>query len=351
MRLMSGCDQRFESWGSNCESSVQEAVLNPREMCPMGLRFAWKKLSFHLSMRFAGPIARFQIVEQLCFRRSGQGTLVVSPAHLRRQAHEDRLDASPGFEAKRSLTVVEQIKLHVAPTSKELPLALRFGVRIVPAPFEDGTVSGKKMIASVPDKRERLVKALVEIIEEDSADAAGLSAMRQIEILVAPILKTRIVGDRMALTDLLPCAVKVNYIFATGVERCQIGSASEPRYSLVAATFGDLAKIRVNRRNIRIARMQNERNPCRAEQSTLPWRFRALFGKRPVHLRKVDAGLFEHASMLQDACNSTSATWMLPGILVKAAATRRRFFDLFQGFANAVLQSAKIGCSLGVQSV
>ena len=98
-------------------------------------------------------------------------------------------------------------------------MALFFGKGIIPSPLEYRTISREKMVTSVAHKSKNLVQPVMEVIEEDPSDSPGLPAMRQIEILIARILKSRIVGDRMALTSLFPSAMEVDHIFAPQVER------------------------------------------------------------------------------------------------------------------------------------
>ena len=58
-----------------------------------------------------------------------------------------------------------------------------------------GSVSGNEGVAAIVDEGEHLVEIAFEIVEENAADAARLLAMGQEEILVAPFLEARVIGD------------------------------------------------------------------------------------------------------------------------------------------------------------
>ena len=60
------------------------------------------------------------------------------------------------------------------------------------------------MVAGVADEREQGVEIPLQVVEEDAADAARLVAVRQEEILVAPLLEPMIIRDRrMTFTRML----------------------------------------------------------------------------------------------------------------------------------------------------
>src|SRR5437868_15171294 len=70
--------------------------------------------------------------------------------------------------------------------------------------------------------------AAVVAVEEDSARAARLFAMRQVEILIAPflVLGVRVGPERIA--GALHCSMKIRLVFGVGIYRREVGAAAEP---------------------------------------------------------------------------------------------------------------------------
>jgi len=130
----------WPSPGRECPQKTDQRIRSSRGS-RMWLRPPMRLHSGFPLILFAGPVSGFQVTDQLGFWCSLSRTLVVAPPYLRRQAHEDRLYASACSEAKRSSAVVQKIKLHVTPPSKELPLALFLRKGIIPPPVEYRTVS------------------------------------------------------------------------------------------------------------------------------------------------------------------------------------------------------------------
>jgi hypothetical protein len=125
---------------------------------------------------------------------------------MQRQAHEDRLDASAGLEPEHSAAVIEQIELDIPATAHELPSALGVAVGLAHVTLEDRAVGGKKMIAGVAHERKHFTQSIGEVVKEDAADPACLTAVRQIKVFVAPLLEPCVVSDWVALADFLPAA-------------------------------------------------------------------------------------------------------------------------------------------------
>src|ERR1700684_3609690 len=114
---------------------------------------------------------------------------VVFPANDGRQRHQDRLGAAARLQSEQGAPVVHQIEFHVSAAAVQLELAFAIAVRLVLAPFQQGQECGQKVIANAALKCKATTKAaVVQIVEEQSADAAGFVSMRQEKIAVAPSL-------------------------------------------------------------------------------------------------------------------------------------------------------------------
>src|SRR5260370_42393231 len=107
---------------------------------------------------------------------------------MQRQANEDRLDASHGLECEQGAAVIEQIELDITATAPELPSALGVAVGLAHVTLEDRAVGRKKMIAGVAHERKHFPQPIGEVVKEDAADPACLTAGGQIKEFVAPRL-------------------------------------------------------------------------------------------------------------------------------------------------------------------
>src|SRR5690349_17355007 len=117
------------------------------------------------------------------------------PAHQWRHGGENRLDVAAGLEPEDGAAVVEQVELDIAAAPYELLLAIFLGPRRHHVAADDLRIDIEKGATHLLREGEvGLPVSRVEIIVEDAADAAHLTSVRQIEILVAPLLEARIVG-------------------------------------------------------------------------------------------------------------------------------------------------------------
>src|SRR5690606_5472626 len=89
--------------------------------------------------------------------------------------------------------VVDQVELDVAPAAPGLEVALALAVRFVAVAFDDRRIRVEEGIPDRARERERPLEArLVQVVEEDAADAARLVAVLQEEVVVAPLLEARV---------------------------------------------------------------------------------------------------------------------------------------------------------------
>src|SRR5437868_10936604 len=95
-----------------------------------------------------------------------------------------------GAQPEPGAAVVQQVEFDVAAAAHQLMLPLLRRPRPVHPRPHDTREDREKGFPDCPDEGEiALPAAAVEIIEKDAADAARLTAMRQIEIVVAPFLE------------------------------------------------------------------------------------------------------------------------------------------------------------------
>src|ERR1051325_11136722 len=192
------------------------------------------------------------------------------------------------------------------------------------------------MLAARAGERAREIEvALREIVEEDAADAARLAAVAQVEILVAPALVARIVlaaetRERIAAGD-----VEVARILREAVIRREIHAAAEPP----RVARAEKAHVHMDRRAIRIARVQHQRKPHRLVRPSRELRARrARRGGEgaAAHPGKVDARALEYGSLFEYPAHSAAALGTLPRIGAEGSAVGR-----FERRHDARLQGAQ----------
>src|SRR5690606_26364762 len=87
-----------------------------------------------------------------------------------------------------------EVELGVAPAPEPLERRLALAPRRALPPLDDGDVRRQERAPGLTDEVERPLGILPEVVEEDAADAAGLLAVREVEVLVAPRLEAAVVG-------------------------------------------------------------------------------------------------------------------------------------------------------------
>src|SRR5688572_4371807 len=153
------------------------------------------------------------------------------PQHFRRQRHQDGVGVAAGLEAEDSAAVVEQVELDIAAAADQLAAALLVGPVAAHVAAHDLGIDRQERLADCAGEAEILVPvAGVEIVVEDAAEAARLLAVRQVEILVAPLLVARIVAGVGVVARALERGVEIGGILAVRLRehRRQVGAAAEP---------------------------------------------------------------------------------------------------------------------------
>ena len=103
----------------------------------------------------------------------------------------------PVLSSEDRAPIVEQIELNIAPAAHELLIALSIIPRLGKIAADDFRINRQKCLTDITGEGEirREARGRSEIIVEDAADAARLSAMLQIKIFVAPFFEPLIVCD------------------------------------------------------------------------------------------------------------------------------------------------------------
>ena len=176
--------------------------------------------------------------------------------------------------------------------------------------------------------------------------------MLQEEVFVAPAL-VRLVAFLPAegLAQRARRAMPVQHVFVDRVVRREIEAAAEPpRDRLPVAHRAEVAHVGVRRGDVRVARMEDERDadraPCRAGE------LRARRGRRGRQLRarhigEADARLLEHRAVAQDARASAAAFGPRPHVFAEPRDT----VHAFDRRADAVLQIGQIAADAGETGV
>ena len=148
---------------------------------------------------------------------------------------------------------------------------------------------GLRMAAEVADP-------VVEVIEEQPTDTARLTAMRQLEIAVAPFLVPGIDVGAERRAQIVCGAVPGNGVLDERIVGRQVETAAEPPRRMVAAGR-EQAHVHVRGRDVRVARVEDQGHAHRRPR--LSGEFGAMRGGARRHLRafdarETDAGLLEH---------------------------------------------------------
>src|SRR5690606_13062715 len=129
------------------------------------------------------------------------------PLHLWREARQDRVDIAAGFQPENRAAVVEQVELYIAAAADQLLLAVGLSPVLVEVLADEVVVDDLEGAADVLREAEigfpaALFLGRLQSVIKDAANAAGLVAVRQEEVLVAPLLAARVVGDvRVLVAD------------------------------------------------------------------------------------------------------------------------------------------------------
>ena len=247
-------------------------------------------------------------------------------------------------------SVPDQVEFHVTAASVELEVALALAPRqLAPAGY-DRPIGREVGVTHGSEERERLGETeLVEIVEEQSADAARFLPVLQIKVLVAGAFETRIVFGAERRDGGACGFMPVHRVGLKAIVGRQVEAAPEPPHGIGGVGARDKeADVRMAGRQVRVARVDHQRHPdglpCFADE------LRAVGGggsRQPgaVHMGECDAGLFEEFPLRQDARPPAPAESGLiaVGPLPVVRAKSRAPVLGGKGGANRVLQRVKVG--------
>src|SRR5437660_1805241 len=281
------------------------------------------------------------------FRTRRIGLPVITPLHERGQGHQYRLGAADRLQAEQRAASRSEIELHMPAAAIGLEIPLALAVRKTFPALDNRKIGRKKMVADAASELEaRIETTLVQIIEENPADAARLAAMLEIKVLVAPALEAGIALGAESLERLPARGMKVARVLLEAVVGGHVHAAAEPPDRLALRLGRDQEPdVHVNGRDIGIARMQYQGHASGLEGAAGQLAPRGAGGRReplPVHPGEIHAAALEHVPVLDDAALAAAAFLPLPGIAAEAAS-----FDALQLRDKAVLQLEKISVDRG----
>ncbi|RUP48037.1 hypothetical protein BC936DRAFT_145047 [Jimgerdemannia flammicorona] len=130
-------------------------------------------------------------------------------------AHEDALGATPGcLQSELRPAIPDEVELDVAATAQLLPLLHLLSEGDVLAALEDWDVRWHEGITHVPDEGENFLRRLVvQVIEKNAADPAGLIAVLEVEVVIAPFFKLGVIFFVVLVTHGLKRLVEVYRVF------------------------------------------------------------------------------------------------------------------------------------------
>src|SRR5690606_36117209 len=142
---------------------------------------------------------------------------------------EDRLGTPAGLQAEQGAAVEHQVEFHVATTTEGLELALALAEGGQLAALHDGQVGLQIGITDGAHEGEAGVEVpFVEVVEEQPADAARLTAVLEVEIAVAPGLELRIDLGTERRAGVTGHLMPVHAVFLVAVVGRQVEAATEP---------------------------------------------------------------------------------------------------------------------------
>ena len=125
-------------------------------------------------------------------------------------------------------SIIEKIELHVAPAPIQLILTVTLLERLISMSLDDGQVGVEEGIADLVNEGEVSLTISLEVIEENSADAARFAAVLQVKILVAPLLESRIEVGIVSIAGCFDRAMKMDGVFRMRIIRRKVHSAAKP---------------------------------------------------------------------------------------------------------------------------
>ena len=114
---------------------------------------------------------------------------VVHPFGGHGERHQDRFDASSGFEAEHRSPVVDQIEFDVASSPVELELPLFLGGNGFHSVPYDWQIGINESVARILYESECFFRIILEVIKEDSSNPSSFLSMLEVEVFITPIFE------------------------------------------------------------------------------------------------------------------------------------------------------------------
>ncbi len=139
--------------------------------------------------------------------------MIILPPTSQRQAHKYALDPPPSLEPENRPAIVHEVELNVPTAADLLPLLLLLGEGVVLVLLDDGAVSvddaSQGFLGALEDG---VGVAVVQVVEEDSAQPASLVAVGDHEVAVGPGFEFGVEGGVVVVAYLFVSSVKVGHV-------------------------------------------------------------------------------------------------------------------------------------------
>lgn len=156
----------------------------------------------------------------------------ILPARRSRQAHQNTLNPRTWcIQSKGGTSIMNQVELDVSAPTNLLPLLLLRRKRHILPLINNGQIRRQERLQARLNKRKAIlliILSVVQVIEEDAADATRLVTVLVGEVFVAPVLETWVVGLVMLVASILDSLVEVDGVLVEEVGGREIGAAAEP---------------------------------------------------------------------------------------------------------------------------
>src|SRR5699024_523307 len=138
-------------------------------------------------------------------------------------------------------------------------------------------------------QRETVVKPEpVEIVEEQTADTARFVAVREKEVVVAPLLEFRVQVVAKRRTSLARHAMPGHHVFLEAIKRCQVKATAKPTYWRLAILFRDKeTHVGVAGGHVRVVRVDHQRDAHGLKGSACQFRSMRGGGRRQARAMNV----------------------------------------------------------------
>lgn len=110
------------------------------------------------------------------------------------ERHKDGVDIPAALQAEAGAAVVHQIKFRIATAFEKLGVALGFREGGIHARGHNRQVGFQEGFPDILDEREGLSGLFLQVIKENTADAAGFVSVGDEEVVVAPAFELGVAG-------------------------------------------------------------------------------------------------------------------------------------------------------------